>query len=251
MSRFSMYLTVMMLGWASLPAMMAAVELKQDDQSDQVILSNEIVSIAFNMSNGMYTITDIESGQIIIDQAGVAADSWGNADGMRFTWKQEEINDALGHGRRLMVEMEQQGNRAIPVYLFSFALYDGRGGVFMGFGMRNTMQQGARLMRVAPMLHARLLEGKPLTGPQTLNGAAGADIPRVEKGLTRACPNSLLLTCMADGIRLSLVWGGLANREFGKWVALHDGMIEMLSRRSCGPFCGSGGNLFLRGHLLP
>ena len=50
MSRFSMYLTVMMLGWASFPAMIAAVELKQDDQSDQVILSNEIVSIAFNMS---------------------------------------------------------------------------------------------------------------------------------------------------------------------------------------------------------
>jgi len=37
-------------GWTSFHAMIAAVELKQDDQSDQVILSNEIVSIAFNMS---------------------------------------------------------------------------------------------------------------------------------------------------------------------------------------------------------
>ena len=51
-------------GWASLPAMMAGVELKQDNQSDQVILSNEIVSIAFNMSNGMYTISDIASGDL-------------------------------------------------------------------------------------------------------------------------------------------------------------------------------------------
>ena len=244
MSKFSMYLTVMMLGWASLPAMIAAVELKQDDQSDQVIMSNEIVSIAFNMSSGMYTITDMASGQLIIDQAGVGADSWGNTDGMRFTWKQEEVNDALGHGRRLVVEMEQQGNRAIPVYLFSFALYDGRGGVFMGFGMRNTMQHGARLMRAAPMLHGRLLEGKSLTGPQTLNGAAGADIPLVEKGLNRACPNSLLLTCMADGKRLSLVWGGLANREFGKWVALHDGMIEMRAEDPVGRFVDPGETYF-------
>ena len=244
MRKFSMNLIVMMLGWASLPAMMAAVELKQDDQSDQVIMSNEIVSIAFNMSNGMYTITDMASGQLIIDLAGVGADSWGNTDGMRFTWKQEEINDALGHGRRLVVEMEQQGNRAIPVYLFSFALYDGRGGVFMGFGMRNTMQQGARLMRVAPMLHGRLLEGKSLIGPQTLNGAAGADIPRVEKGLTRDCPNSLLLTCMADGKRLSLVWGGLANREFGKWVALRDGMIEMRAEDPVGRLVDPGETYF-------
>lgn len=235
-----MYLTVMMLGWASFPAMIAAVELKQDDQSDQVILSNEIVSIAFNMSNGMYTITDKATGQLMVDQAAVAADLWGSDDGMRFTWKQEEVNDALGHGLRLVVEMEQQGNRAIPVYLFSFALYDGRGGVFMGFGMRNTMQQGARLMKAAPMVHGRLLAGKPLAEPQTLNGAAGADIPRVEKGLSRECPNSLLLTCMADGKRLSLVWGGLANSEFGKWVALRGGKIEMRAEDPVGRLVDPG-----------
>jgi hypothetical protein len=240
MSKFSMYLTVMMLGWASFPAMIAAVELKQDDQSDQVILSNEIVSIAFNMSNGMYTITDKATGQLMVDQAAVAADLWGSDDGMRFTWKQEEVNDALGHGLRLVVEMEQQGNRAIPVYLFSFALYDGRGGVFMGFGMRNTMQQGARLMKAAPMVHGRLLAGKPLAEPQTLNGAAGADIPRVEKGLSRECPNSLLLTCMADGKRLSLVWGGLANSEFGKWVALRGGKIEMRAEDPVGRLVDPG-----------
>jgi hypothetical protein len=240
MIRFSIYLTVMMFGWASLPAMMAAVELKQDDQSDQVILSNEIVSIAFNMSNGTYTITDKSTGQLVVDQAGVGADSWGNTDGMLFTWKQEEVNDALGHGRRLVVEMEQQGNRAIPVYLFSFALYDGRGGVFMGFGMRNTMQQGARMMKASPMMHGRLLAGKALAEPQTLNGAAGADIPQVESGLSRMCPNSLLLTCTADGKRLSLVWGGLANREFGKWVAVHDGMIEMRAEDPVGRLVDPG-----------
>jgi hypothetical protein len=136
--------------------------------------------------------------------------------------------------------MEQQGNRAIPVYLFSFALYDGRGGVFMGFGMRNTMQQGARLMKAAPMVHGRLLAGKPLAEPQTLNGAAGADIPRVEKGLSRECPNSLLLTCMADGKRLSLVWGGLANSEFGKWVALRGGKIEMRAEDPVGRLVDPG-----------
>ena len=128
-----MYLAVMMLGWASLPAMVSAVELNQDKQSDQVILSNDIVSLAFDMSNGTFTITDKATGKLMIDQAAVAADSWNNTDGMSFTGKQEEVNDALGHGHRLVVTMEHPGTRAIPVYLFSFTLYDGRGGVVMGF----------------------------------------------------------------------------------------------------------------------
>ena len=95
-------------------------------------------------------------------------------------------------------------------------------------------------MKAAPMVHGRLLAGKPLAEPQTLNGAAGADIPRVEKGLSRECPNSLLLTCMADGKRLSLVWGGLANSEFGKWVALRGGKIEMRAEDPVGRLVDPG-----------
>jgi hypothetical protein len=240
MSKFSMYLAVMMLGWASLPAMVSAVELNQDKQSDQVILSNDIVSLAFDMSNGTFTITDKATGKLMIDQAAVAADSWNNTDGMSFTGKQEEVNNALGHGHRLVVAMEHPGTRAIPVYLFSFTLYDGRGGVVMGFGMRNTMHQGARLMKASPMVHGRVLAGKSLDVPQTLNGAAGADVPRIEKGLNRACPNSLLLTCTADEKRLSLVWGGLANKEFGKWVAVREGKIDMRAEDPVGRLVDPG-----------
>ena len=61
--------------FALAPAMMAAVELKQDNQSGQIILSNDIVTVAFNMSNGTYTITDKTTGQLMVDQAGVAGDS--------------------------------------------------------------------------------------------------------------------------------------------------------------------------------
>jgi hypothetical protein len=222
------------------PAATAAVELKQDGLPDQVILSNKIVTLEFNLSNGTYTITDKATGQLIVDEAGVSADSWRNTDGMRFTAKQEDFTDSLGHGRRLLVEMQQPGTRAIPVYLFIFTLYDGKGWVGMGFGMRNTMKQGARLMKAAPMVHGRLLSGKPLGEPRTLNGAAGADVPRVEKGLNRACPNSLLLTCLAEGKGLSVVWGGLANKEFGKWVALRDGKIDMRAEDPVGRLVDPG-----------
>ena len=235
---------ILFFGLVCTPAMVTAVELKQDNQPGQVILSNEMVSLAFNLSDGTYTITGKTTGLLMVDQAAVAADSWNNTDGMRFTGKQEEFTDSLGHGRRLIVEMEHPGDRAIPVYLFSFTVYDGRGAVVMGFGMRNTMTQGARLMKSSPMVNGRLLAGKPPEVPQTLNGAAGADIPRVEKGLNRACPNSLLLTCTSDGKRLSLVWGGLANKEFGKWVALRDGRIGMRAEDPVGRLVDPGETYF-------
>ncbi len=113
--------------------MMAAVELKQDDQSDQVILSNEIVSIAFNMSNGTYAITDKSTGQLMVDQAAVSADSWRNTDGMRFTGKQEEVNDSLGHGRRLVVEMEQPGESGDPGLSLHFCTVRWKGWGIHGF----------------------------------------------------------------------------------------------------------------------
>lgn len=226
MNRILAFLSVLISGWASLPAM-PAVELNPDDTSGLVTLSNELVSLEFDLSKGTYSVTDKPTVRIMVAVAGVMADSWVNTDGMRFSGKQEEVNDAMGHGRRLVVEMEHPGTRAIPVYLFTFSIYDGRGGVVMGFGMRNTMKQAARLMKAAPMVHGRLLSGISPDVPQTLNGAAGADVPKIEKGLTRVCPNSLLLTCIADGKRVSVVWGGLANREYGKWVVLRDGKMDM------------------------
>jgi len=204
---------------------MAAVEVKED-ASGQVILSNDAVSLAFSLTNGTYAITDKARGVVVIDQAGVAADGW-EGKNMRFTWTQEEANDTYGEGRRLVLAMEHPGKRALPVYLFSYAVYDGKGAVVMGFGLRNTLKHGVRLMKVAPLAHGRLLAGKPLDEPQTLNGAAGADVPRVEQGLNRACPNSLLLTGASEGKRQSVVWGGLAYKEYGKWVDLKNRALGM------------------------
>ena len=227
MNKFSTCLTFMIFVSASLFATMAAAQLNQDNQPGQVNLSNEIVSLTFDLSKGTYTVTDKQTGRIMVDEAGLMADSWANTDGMTFNGKLEEVNDALGHGRGLVVEMEHPGTRAIPVYLFTFTVYDGRGAVVMGFGMRNTLKQAARLMKAAPLVHGRLLAGTPVDAPQTLNGAAGADVPKVETGLTRACPNSLLLTGKTGGKRISIVWGGLANKEYGKWVALRNGKLDM------------------------
>lgn len=228
---------------ASVAGVTAEVEV-EEDASGQVILSNDVVSLVFNLTNGTYAITDRVTGRLVVDQAGVSADSWGNADGMHFTWKQEGAKDALGQGRRLVVAMEHPGTRALPVYLFRYTVYEGRGAVVMSFGMRNTMNHGVRLMKVAPLVRGRLLSGNPLDGPQTLNGAAGAEAPHIEAGVNRMSPNSLLLTGTAGGKRFSVVWGGLAYKEYGKWVELQKGAIGMWAEDPVGRLVDPGQTYF-------
>ncbi|MCX6924603.1 MAG: hypothetical protein NT154_15515 [Verrucomicrobia bacterium] len=139
---------VLMAGFCCAVQGVPAVEVKED-ASGQVILSNDAVSLAFNLTNGTYAITDKAKGLVVIDRAGVAADGW-EGKNMRFSWTQEEAKDAFGEGRRLVLAMEHPGKRALPVYLFSYAVYEGKGAVVMGFGLRNTMKHGVRLMKVAP-----------------------------------------------------------------------------------------------------
>ena len=201
MMKMNAWCCAVVAGWCCAPAVMAAVELKQDEAAGQVVLCNEVVSLAFNMTKGTYAITDKTTGQLMVDQAGLSADSYDNADSMKFTWTQEEAKDALGAGKRLVVAMEHTKQRAVPVYLFTFTVYEGRGAVVMGFGMRNTMDFGMRLMKVQPLAHGRLLAGAKLDKPQTLNGAAGADTPRVEANPNRVFPSRLLLTGTRDGKR--------------------------------------------------
>ncbi len=229
---------VVVIGLYCSPCGAAAVEVKED-ASGQIILNNEAISLAFSLTNGTYAITDKADGRVVIDQAGVSGDGWENRN-MRFTWTQEEVNDAFGNGRRLVVAMQHPGRRAVPVYLFSYAVYAGRGAVVMGFGVRNTLKHGVRLMRASPLSHGRLLSGKPLDEPQSLNGAAGADVPRIEPGLNRTCPNSLLLTGKSNGKRQSVVWGGLAYKEFGKWVELQNGALGMRAEDPVGRLVDPG-----------
>jgi hypothetical protein len=239
------------LVWASVvpfglycaPGGVAAVEVKED-ASGRVILSNEAISLAFNLKNGTYAITHKATGQVVIDEAGLSADCWGNAADMHFKWIQEAVKDVFGEGRRLVLEMEHGGTRSVPVYLFSFTLYAHQGAIIMGFGLRNPLKNGVRLFKAVPLAHARLFSGKPLDVPQTLNGAAGADTPRVEAKSVRNCSNSLLLTGTLGGERRSIVWGGLAYKEFGKWVELKTSTLEMWAEDPVGRLVDPGQTYF-------
>ncbi|MCX6968514.1 MAG: hypothetical protein NTZ46_12210 [Verrucomicrobia bacterium] len=94
------------------------------------------------------------------------------------------------------------------------------------------------MMTVYPMRGAKLVP--QLQNPLNLNGSAGRERAAVNTGLTRTSPNSLMLTGLANGNRRTMVWGGLGNKEFGKYAAIKGGVMEYCAKDPVGRLVDAG-----------
>lgn len=190
-------------------------------------LSNGIVEVKIDFTSGNFTLVNPRNGEVVLSQAGMLP-TWDSNASVSIESK-EDISDELGKGTRLSLAILQntfESSRAQPPHkLVTFALYEHRPALVLGFGMKQPKWFRSRLAGANPLNHAKVFPGKILASPQTLNGAAGAQSALVVHSLTRISPNSLMLTGLADGQRRTLVCGGLANKEFGKFVALRDGIL--------------------------
>lgn len=224
----------------------APVDVKQNGQV--ITLSNEKVTFKADSARRCFSIIDSVSKDVMLENAYMEADGLGRDHRSKsHDWKGwiatqavEDVSDAFGKGKRVVLVYSQSPHPAAPAYIFSYTLHEGEGAIIMGFGMRNTTRADLRLMEAVPMAGAVLFPGKTCEGAQTLNGSAGAEAAMVKSGMSRESANSLMLTCTVDGQRRTVVWGGLANKEFGKWVALRDNGLEMRAKDPVGRLVDHG-----------
>jgi hypothetical protein len=229
------------------PKLWAAVDVQQT--GNRVVLANEKVSLSLDLERCRIAVTDIATKEIVLDDAWMAADGWGRdrKPGKKDAWKgwnvsqtQESVADDFGKGRRVVVSLSNPKRPATPTYMFRYTLYENTGAVFMGFGMQNTRDFGIRLMDSAPLIGANLFPGKAVEQVLTLNGSAGAEAAKVQPGPSRESPNSLMLTCLKDGQRRTVVWGGLANQDFGKWATVRERALEFSAKDPVGRLVDAG-----------
>jgi hypothetical protein len=196
-------------------------------------LENGILKVAVDLAKGTYAITDAKTGEVTLADAGFGA---AVADGaVAKVESQTPVKDELGVGQRLVVSIFDWNllrhtsyhahSAQPPKRLVTFTVYEGRPALVLGFGMNAPHWVSTRVMDATPLENAKFLPGKTLANPLTLNGGAGAEPTFVTPGATRHCANSLLLTGLADGKRRSVVWGGLTNGDFGKFVTVKNGLI--------------------------
>lgn len=233
---------------AAATAFSAPVDVKQD--GDITTLANEKVTLRVDLANRNFSVKDNASNEVVIDNAMMAADGWGvnrkmtKWKGWKATQTLADVNDGFGKGKRIVLTFSNSPFPAAPSYTFSYTLYEGQGAVVMGFGMKNTTGVDLRLMEAGPMVAAELFPGKKMEMEISLNGSAGAEPAAVLPGVNRKSANSLMVTGTVDGRRRTVVWGGLANKEFGKWVALSDNIIEMRAKDPVGRLVDHGQEYF-------
>jgi len=227
---FCLLVVIPDLAWSAPEPLPGGQHVVAIQKADEVTLANGIVSLIVDAKNRNISVTDTASGAVMLDDAWVAADGWGGEPDRKakqesfrnwtITLTAEPVEDAFGKGQRVVLTMTEPRRAALPTYLFSYALYGYSGAVVMGFGIRNQTTRELRLMSASPMSGAELMPTTTLENMLTLNGAAGAEATQVKGGSERISPNSLLLTCTVRGGRRSIVWGGLCNKEFGKYASL-------------------------------
>lgn len=212
------------------------------------VLENGLVRVSVDLKAGTYAIADAKTGETVLAGAGLGFSPDGEVR-VRIE-AQENIVDELGKGRRItlaVLDWNLYRHSTYPAHtpqpperLVTLTLHEGSPALVLGFGLKTPVAFSMRLMTATPLDGAKFLPGKKLENPLTLNGGAGADPTRVTPGADRCSANSLLLTGLADGKRRSVVFGGLANGDFGKFVAVKDGVLSATAEDPVGRLVPSG-----------
>jgi len=225
------------------------VPVSLEIEKKEALLSNDFVEVKIDFISGTYSLTNRETGEMVLAGAKILP-GWNKLSTSSSIESEEDIVDELGKGKRLTLAILNRSkyinssfaaNRpSTPQRLISFTLYESRPALVLGFGIKQPQWFRTRLTDASPLSGAQVFPGKKLENPMTLNGAAGADLASVIPGLSRLSPNSLMLTCTAEGKRRTLVCGGLGNKEFGKFVSLLDGILEITAEDPIGRLIDPG-----------
>lgn len=195
-------------------------------------LDNGIILVAFDLQEGVFSIYDSKTNEGLLLDARFGLPLGESPNSVKLL-KAEDVHDALGIGKRLVLGVEDwnlfrygsfRASGASPARaLFSYTLHENNPALVLGFGLKTHHYISMRLMKSEPLAGGQLFGGGRMDHPLTLNGSAGAEPTLVKPGLSRISANSLMLTALVNGQRRTAVWGGLGYSEFGKIATLQDG----------------------------
>jgi len=210
-------------------------------------LKNGLISVVFDYELGAFSIRDVESREALLTNARFGLPSGEMPESIKLL-KTEDVQDDLGTGKRLTIEVQdwnllrygsfQASGKSPAQHLFTYTLYEKSPALVFGFGLKTHNYISMRLMKSQPLAEGRLFGGLDMTEPLTLNGAAGGEPTLVKSGLSRISANSLMVTALVEGQRRSVVWGGLNNSEFGKIAVLRNGSPAFFGEDPVGKLVG-------------
>lgn len=187
------------------------------EENGLLSLRNAKLELSIDLKEGAFSVIDRQKNWVILDKARFSFDGWTWNVGAT-EWAKKRIGSrehiqwaerTNPDGATVELRFANDDGRLLPVYLLSLTLDDEGEFVTFGIGMKNTLSYDCRLMNAQLFANAALFPGKNMQDLKTLNGAAGSTHAEVKGGMLRTAENSMLLTCLVNGVRYSIVWGGL------------------------------------------
>jgi len=208
---------------------------KDESAASAVGLKNDFVHIVFDLEARSFSIHDSRNGAPLLSDARIKV---GMEKGSELTvHREEDVSDALGEGRRLILALKDYGlfryathfrSGVPPKRLYSFTLYDEHPAIVMGSGVLMPNYYSMRLREFEVLSgEGKIFGGAKIENPLTLNGAAGAVATYVRSGLDRISSNSLMLTGQVNGEQRTVIWGGLGQAAYGKVAELENGALRL------------------------
>lgn len=205
----------------------AGVGLSADSERNLLTLENVSAKVVYDLGHGVFSVANKSDGSMVIRDAEASANQSEFVGPAERTWKKASVSDALGDGQSMTVTTSGEELDLIQV----FTLYSDRSAVVLQCGVRNRSQKQVRIKELAAIKNAKVWPdvANP-EEPKTLDGMAGWDHfqetkTRVEDGNTRWSYNNMLYTFMHEGVRRSLVFGGLIYHDFATIAAIDNGVV--------------------------
>ncbi|MDX9880595.1 MAG: hypothetical protein RBS73_00925 [Prolixibacteraceae bacterium] len=186
------------------------------EQDHQVQLQNNLVSLDFDLSSGLFSLRDNE-GERIVSQAYFQAGGLQSKDEcQKRTWTAEEVKDELGTGKSLVVRVSFDNYADI---LWQATLYDNQEFIVFNMGIVNDTDRPYRLMGFHPLASKQVYPGKDnRVNYQVLDGNGGGNPTRVTGSADLRSFNNLLVKFGDLKQPEILVAGGITYHEFEKFV---------------------------------
>ena len=181
-----------------------------------VTIGNNMVSLTFDLTNGIYSVKNIPEDISIISNAYFQAEGLYSTDTTgRIEWTSMDLNDVFGKGKSLRIRKKFKNYSDM---LWTATIYDERDFVVFNMGIINDSEIPFRLSAFYPLKTKGTCKGMDIQKNfAVLNGNSGGNKTYVSSSDQTICFNNVLVRFGELEEPKIIVAGGLTYNEFEKF----------------------------------
>ncbi len=208
---------VLLLVFGILIFVQSSYAVRVTKKNNHLKLDNNIIVFSYDLSSKTYSIYDKINAATLLRDCYARVGSTDLTDCKKTAkFKKRSVRDEIGRGVKVEFLCESQFEET---YIFTVTVYEDKSFVALNAGIVNESDKPFRVHRIYPLYSGKAYQGSETKDVQMLNGEAGGGKSKIEKTDKMQSPNNMMVTFLSNGLRNSIVIGGLKYNDFAKWVS--------------------------------